>query len=67
MKQPDLYYFEIIQMTLQAQSNFVWYLYGLGLQRHTNDVASLVKFCVEITSRRRVFSVNFDQACDVIF
>ena len=25
------------------------------------------KFCMENTSRRRVFSVNFDQACDVIF
>ena len=24
MKQPDLYYFEAIKMTSQAQSNFVW-------------------------------------------
>ena len=27
---------------------------------HKNDVTSLVKFCMENTSRRRVFSVNFD-------
>ena len=27
---------------------------------HKNDVTSLVKFCIENTSRRRVFSVNFD-------
>ena len=32
-----------------------------------NDVTSLVKFCIENTSRRRVFSVNFDKACDIIF
>ena len=31
-----------------------------------NDATSLVKFCLENTSRRRVFSVNFDKACDVI-
>ena len=31
------------------------------------DVTSLVKFCTENTSRRQVFSVNFDQACDAIF
>ena len=42
MKQPDLYYFQAIKMTSQAQ-------------------------CMENTSHIRVFSVNFDQACDVIF
>ena len=31
-----------------------------------NDVTSLAKFCMGNTSHRRVFSVNFDQACDVI-
>ena len=31
-----------------------------------NDVTDLVKFCIENTSHRRVFSVNFDWACDVI-
>ena len=44
MKQPDLYYFQIII-----------------------DVTSEVKFCMENTSRISVFSVNFDQASDVIF
>ena len=34
---------------------------------HKNDVTSLVKFCMENTSRRRVFSVNFDWVCDVTF
>ena len=29
-------------------------------ETHKNDVTSLVKFCMENTSRRRVFSVNFD-------
>ena len=32
-----------------------------------NDVASLVKSCMENSSRKRVFSMNFDQAYDVIF
>ena len=33
---------------------------------HKNDVTSLVKFCMENTARRWVFSGNFPQACDVI-
>ena len=31
-----------------------------------NDVTSLVKFCMESTSHRGVFSVIFDKACDII-
>ena len=34
---------------------------------HKNDVTSLIKFWMENTSRRQVYSVNFDKACDVIF
>ena len=30
MKQPDLYYFETIEMTSQAQSNFVWRIRAAG-------------------------------------
>ena len=30
MKQPDLYYFETIKMTSQAQSNFVWRVRAAG-------------------------------------
>ena len=33
---------------------------------HRNDVTSIVKLCLENTSRRRVFSVMFDYACDLI-
>ena len=33
---------------------------------HRNDVTSIVKLCLENTSRRRVFSVKLDYACDVI-
>ena len=33
---------------------------------HRNDVTSMVKLCLENTSRRRVFSVKLDYACDVI-
>ena len=33
---------------------------------HRNDVTSTVKLCLENTSRRRVFSVKLDYACDVI-
>ena len=33
---------------------------------HRNDVTSIVKFSLENTSRRRVFSVKLDYACDVI-
>ena len=32
----------------------------LYILKPKNDVTSLVKFCIENTSRRRVFSVNFD-------
>ena len=34
---------------------------------HKNDVTNLLKFCMENTSRKRVFSVNIHWACDVIF
>ena len=30
VKQPDLYYFEIIKMTSQALSNFVWRIRAAG-------------------------------------
>ena len=30
MKHPDLYYFETIKMTSQAQSNFVWRIRATG-------------------------------------
>ena len=30
MKEPDLYYFETIKMTSQAQSNFVWRIRATG-------------------------------------
>ena len=30
MEQPDLYYFESIKMTLQAQSSFVWRIRAAG-------------------------------------
>ena len=33
---------------------------------HRNDVTSIVKLCLENASRRRVFSVKLDYACDVI-
>ena len=33
---------------------------------HRNDVTSIVKLCLENTSRRRVFSVKLYYACDVI-
>ena len=33
---------------------------------HRNGVTSIVKFCLENTSRRRVFSVKLDYVCDVI-
>ena len=33
---------------------------------HRNDVTSIVKLCLENTSRRRVFSVKLEYACDVI-
>ena len=31
MKQPELYHFETIKMTSQAQSNFVWRIRAAGL------------------------------------
>ena len=31
-----------------------------------NDVTSIVKLCLEDTSRKRVFSMKLDHACDVI-
>ena len=34
--------------------------WSILLGNHKNDVTSLIKFCMENTSRRRVFSVNFD-------
>ena len=33
---------------------------------HRNDVKSIDNLCLEDTSRRRVFSVKLDYACDVI-
>ena len=33
---------------------------------HRNDVTSIVKLCLENTSRRRVFSVELDYACAVM-
>ena len=33
---------------------------------HRNEVTNIVKLCLEITSRRRVFSVKLDYACDAI-
>ena len=33
---------------------------------YRNDVTSIVKLCLENTSRRRVFSMKLDYACDVI-
>ena len=33
---------------------------------HKSDVTCLVKIFLHRTSRRQVFPVNFDQACDVI-
>ena len=33
MKQPDLYNFETIKMTSQAQSNFVWRIRAAGFDQ----------------------------------
>ena len=33
---------------------------------HRNDVTYIIKLCLENKSRRRVFSVKLDYACDVI-
>ena len=52
---------------LDPVTDFQAYLTLIYETTNKNDVTSVVKFCMENTSRRRVFSVNFDQACDVIF
>ena len=33
---------------------------------HRNNITSIVKLCLDNTSRRRVFSVKLEYACDVI-
>ena len=40
--------------------------YSIIYFEHRNDVTSIIKLCLENTSRRRVFSVKLDYACDVI-
>ena len=40
--------------------------YCITYFEHRNDITSIVKLCLENTSRSRIFSVKFDYACDVI-
>ena len=52
---------------ISIQHLFYETAWSIPFWNHKNDVTRLVKFCMENTSRRRVFSVNFNWACDVIF
>ena len=67
MKQPDLYYFETIKIIYKlngAVAQACWFAMATRSDcmdsQIKNEVTSPVKFCMENTSHRRVFSVNLD-------
>ena len=53
MKQPDIYYFEAIEMTSQTESNFVWRI-------RAADVISLFKIHRAYLPAARILHSKFD-------
>ena len=62
----DKKFFDAFNLGYSLFNTYSMKSYCIIYFEHRNDVTSIVKFCLENTSRRRVFSVKLDYAYDVI-